>query len=80
MKYLRGRLIIAKYITFNRGIRSSFETYRQHFTDSLTGLWILSRLFSRKYNSLLSCFCKIEIAVKFAINGKYYAYVTITER
>ena len=31
MKYPRGRLIIAKYITFNRGIRSSFETYRQHF-------------------------------------------------
>ena len=31
MNYLRGRLIIAKYIIFNRGIRLSFETYRQHF-------------------------------------------------
>ena len=31
MKYLRGRLIKAKYITFKRGIRSLFETYRQHF-------------------------------------------------
>ena len=33
MKYLHGRLIVAKYITFNRGIRSSFETYRQHFYE-----------------------------------------------
>ena len=31
MKYLRGGLIIVKYITFNRHIRSFFETYRQHF-------------------------------------------------
>ena len=31
MNYLRGRLIIAKYIIFNRGIWLSFETYRQHF-------------------------------------------------
>ena len=31
MNYLRGRLIKAKYIIFNRGIRFSFETYRQHF-------------------------------------------------
>ena len=31
MKYLRGRLVIAKYITLNRGIRSLFETYRQYF-------------------------------------------------
>ena len=28
---LRGRFIIAKYIVFNRGIWSSFESYRQHF-------------------------------------------------
>ena len=31
MKYLRGRSIIAKHITFNLGIRSLLETYRQHF-------------------------------------------------
>ena len=31
IKYLRGCLIIAKYIILNRGIRSSFESYRQHF-------------------------------------------------
>ena len=31
MNYLRGCLVIAKYIIFNRGIRLSFETYRQHF-------------------------------------------------
>ena len=31
MKYIRGHLIIAKYITFNRGIRLLFETYHQHF-------------------------------------------------
>ena len=31
MKYLRIRLIIAKYIIIDRGIWSSFETYRLHF-------------------------------------------------
>ena len=31
MKYLRGHLIIVKYITFNCGIRSLFESYRQDF-------------------------------------------------
>ena len=31
MKYLLVRLVIAKYITFNRGIRSSFKIYRHHF-------------------------------------------------
>ena len=31
MKYAWGRLIIAKYITFKRAVRSLFETYRQHF-------------------------------------------------
>ena len=31
MKYLRGHITTAKYITFNRGICSLFETYRQHF-------------------------------------------------
>ena len=31
MNYLRGRLIKAKYIIFNRCIQLSFETYRQHF-------------------------------------------------
>ena len=31
MQYQRGRLIIAKYITFKRAIRSLFETYCQHF-------------------------------------------------
>ena len=31
MKYLCGRPVIAKYITFNRGIPTLFENYRQHF-------------------------------------------------
>ena len=81
MNYLRGRLIIAKYIIFNRGIRLLFETIiASIFTDSLTWLSIVSWLFKRKYNSLLTCFCKIEIPIKFAINGIYYTYVTIIER
>ena len=79
MKYQHDHLNIAKYIIFNHGIRSSFETYHQHFTDSLTWLSISSRLFLQKCNSLLSCFCKIKIPMTFAINKKYYTYVTITE-
>ena len=35
---------------------------------------IFVRLISQKYNLLLSCFCKIEISMKFAINAKYYTY------
>ena len=31
INYLRGRLVTAKYVTFNRAIRSSFEIYRQQF-------------------------------------------------
>ena len=31
MKYLRGRLMVAKYIAFHRDVQSSFQTYRQHF-------------------------------------------------
>ena len=82
MKYLRGRLIIAKhnFITFNRGIHSSFETYRQDFYRFANLDLILSRFFSQKYNLRLSCFCKTETPMKFAINAKYYTYVTITER
>ena len=68
------------YTTLNRGIRSSFETYRQDFYRFANLGLILSRLLSRKYNSRLSCFCKTEIPMKFAINGKYYTYVTVTER
>ena len=70
MKYLRGRLIKAKYITFKRGIRSLFETYRQHFYRFANLAFDFSRFFSRKYTSLLSCFCKTEIPMKLAINGK----------
>ena len=33
-----------------------------------------------KNNSLLSCFCKTDIPIKFAIIEKYYTYITITKR
>ena len=80
MNYLLGRLIIAKYIIFNRGIRLSFETYRQHFYSFANLAFDCIMVILRKYNSLLSCFCKIEIRIKLAINGIYFTYVTIIER
>ena len=79
MKYLRGRLIKAIYVIFNRGIRHRLKVIAKIFTHSLTWLSILRRLFSRKYNSLWSCFCKIEIMINFAFNEKYYTYAKITE-
>ena len=81
MKYLRGRLIIAKHkITFNRGIRSSFETYRQDFYRFANLALILSRFFSRKYNLRLSYFRKTEIFMKFAVTGKHYIYLRHNDR
>ena len=77
--------MIAKYIIFNRNIRSYLKVIASIFTDllqfldSLTRLSILPRLFVCKYNSLLSRFCKIEIPIKFAFNEKCYTYVTIIE-
>ena len=68
------------YITFNCGIWSSFETYHQRFYIFANSTLISSRFLSQKYTSLLSCFCETEIRMKFAINGKYYTYVTIIKR
>ena len=81
MKYLGDCLVIpvAKYITLDRGILSLFKIIASIFTHLLTWLSILSRLCYRKYNSLLSCFCKIEIPMKFAINKKY-TFITIVDR
>ena len=79
LRYLCGCLIIAKHILLSItafGHHLKLITYI--FTDLRTWLSILSRFFSWKYNSLLSCFCKTEIPMKCEINGKYYIYVTIT--
>ena len=54
MKYLRGHLTIAKYITFNCGICSLFETYRQHFY----------RFANLALDSIKTIFTKIQLAFK----------------
>ena len=79
MKYLRGRLIVAKHILLSiAAFGHRLKLIASIFTYSLT--LILSRFLSRKYNLILSYFCKTEIPMKFAINGKYYTYVTIAKR
>ena len=79
MKYLRVRLIIAKHILLSiAAFGHRLKFIASIFQDSLPWLLILSRLFSRKYNSLSSFFSKTKILMKFAINEKY-SYVTITE-
>ena len=81
MKYLRGRLIIAKHILLSIAtFGHRLKLIASIFTDLLTWLLILSKFFSRKYKLLLSCFCKTEIPMKFTITEKHYTYVTITER
>ena len=80
MKYLRGRSIIAKHILLSiAAFGHRLKLFAKIYTFANLAL-ILSRFFSRKYNSRLSCFCKTEIPMKFAINRKYYTYVTIIER
>ena len=67
-------------ITFNRGIQSLFETYRQHFYRFANLALNFIKVFFAKIQIALSCFCKAEIPMKFTINGKYYTYVIITKR
>ena len=81
MKYLRGRLIKAKYIIFNRGIRSSFETYRHHFYrfDNLAFDFI-ETIFAKIQLAFESFLQNRDFYVQLAINEKYYTYVTTTKR
>ena len=70
MKYLRGNLIIAKYITFNRGIRSSFETYRQHFYRFANLAFDFIEMSFATMQVAFELFLLHEIPIKFAINEK----------
>ena len=80
MKYVRGRLVIAKHILLSiAAFGHHLKLIASIFTDSQTWLLLLSKFILQKYNSLLS-FCRTEIPIRFAINGKYYTYVTITKR
>ena len=60
MKYLCGRLIIAKYITFNRGIRYSFETYQKHFY----------RFANLAFDFIKIIFAKIQLAFELFLQNK----------
>ena len=81
MKYLSGRFIIANHILLSiAAFGHGLKTYRQHFYIFTNLTLISSRFLLQKYNLLLSCFCKTQITVKFAINEKYYTYLTIIER
>ena len=60
MKYLRGRLIIAKYITFKRAIRLLFETYRQHFY----------RFANLAFDFVKICFTTIHLASELFLQNK----------
>ena len=63
MKYQRGRLIIAKYITFKCTIRSLFETYRQHFY----------RFANLAFDFIKILFAKIQLAFElFLQNRDFY--------
>ena len=61
MKYQRGRLIIAKYITFKRAIRSLFETYRQHFY----------RFANLAFDFIKILFAKIQLAFELFLQNRY---------
>ena len=81
MKYLRVGIIVAKHDTFHRGIQSSFKTYCQHFYRFADlALDFVKIIFAKIQIGFEFFFCEIEIHIKFAINEKYYSYVTTTER
>ena len=80
MKYLRGRLIIAKYITFNRGIRSSFETNRQQFYRFANLAINFIETSFAKMQLAFELFLQCVIPTKFAINKKYYIYLRYNNR
>ena len=60
MKYLRGRLIIAKYIIFNRGLRSSFVSFRQHFC----------RFANLAFDFITIVFAKIQLAFELFLQNR----------
>ena len=60
MKYLRGRLIIAKYITFKHGIPSLLKTYRQHFY----------RFANLAFNFIKILFAKILLAFELFLQNR----------
>ena len=60
MNYLRGRLIIAKYSTFKRAIRSLFETYCQHFY----------RFANLTFDFIKILFAKIQLAFKLFLQNR----------
>ena len=64
MKYLRGHLIIAKHITFNRTIRSSFETYRLHFY----------RFANLAFDFIKIFFAKIQLAFELFLQNRGDSY------
>ena len=84
MKYLRDHLMIAKYITFNRSIRSSFETFRSHFCGFANLVFDFINILFAKMHLTFELFLQnmqlTKIPMKYATNGKYCTYVTITER
>ena len=61
MDYLRGRLIIAKYIIFNRGIRFSFETYRQHFY----------RFANLAFDCIMVILAKVQLAFELFLQNRH---------
>ena len=60
MKYLHGRFLITKYIIFDRGIRSSFETYRQDFY----------KFANLAFDFVTRLFRKIQFAFKLFLQNK----------
>ena len=60
MNYLRGRLIIAKYIIFDRGIWLSFETYRQHFY----------RFANLAFDCIMVILAKIQLAFELFLQNR----------
>ena len=60
MKYPLGRLIIAKYITFNRGIRSSFKIYPHLFY----------RFANFAFDFIKIIFAKIQLAFELFLQNR----------
>ena len=72
--------MIAKYTIFDRGFRSSFETYRQEFyTFAKLAVDFIKIIFA-KIQLVFDLFLRNRDSFKVCNNGKCYTYVTITER
>ena len=75
MKYLRGCLIVAKFIIFSCGMQTLFETCHQHFYRFASKAFDFIKIIFAKIHLALRCFCEIKIPIKFAINGKYTYHI-----